>query len=69
MNGLVVANGDDPNAMRSVAGLDRRIRTFGMAPDADVRAEDVRDVNGYYQFTVLIGGKPYARVRLSVPGG
>ena len=68
MNGLVVANGDDPNAMRSVAGLDRRIRTFGMAPDADVRAEDVRDVNGYYQFTVLIGGKPYARVRLSVPG-
>lgn len=68
MNGLVVVNGDDANAMRAVSGLDRRVRTFGLNANADVRAEDIRDDNGYYRFTVLIGGKPYARVELSVPG-
>ena len=68
MNGLVVVNGDDPNAMRTVDGLDRRIRTFGLNAGADVRAEDIRDENGYYRFTVLVEGKPYAKVELSVPG-
>lgn len=68
MNGLVVVNGDDPNAMRCVDGLDRRIRTFGLNGDADVRATDIRDENGYYRFTVLIDGAPYAKVALSVPG-
>ena len=68
MNGLVVVNGDDPNAMRTVDGLDRRIRTFGLNAGADVRAEDIRDENGYYRFTVLVEGREYAKVELSVPG-
>ena len=68
MNGLVVVNGDDPNAMRCVDGLDRRIRTFGLNANADVRAEDIRDENGYYRFTVLVEGWEYAKVALSVPG-
>ncbi len=68
MNGLVVVNGDDPNAMRCVDRLDRRVRTFGLNANADVRAVDVRDENGYYRFTVLVEGKQYAEVALSVPG-
>lgn len=68
MNGLVVVNGDDPNAMRTVDGLDRRIRTFGVNANADVRAADIRDENGYYRFTVLVEGREYAKVELSVPG-
>ena len=68
MNGLVVVNGDDPNAMRAVDGLDRRIRTFGVNANADVRAADIRDENGYYRFTVLVEGREYAKVELSVPG-
>lgn len=68
MNGLVVVNGDDPNAMRCVDGLDRHIRTFGVNEGADVHATDIRDVNGYYRFTVLVDGTPYAKVELSVPG-
>ena len=68
MNGLVVVNGDDPNAMRAVDGLDRRIRTFGVNANADVRATDIRDENGYYRFTVLVEGREYAKVELSVPG-
>ena len=68
MNGLVVVNHDDPNAMRAVAHIDRRIRTFGTTPDADVYPTEVRDENGYYRFTVNIDGKEYAKVALSVPG-
>ena len=68
MNGLVVVNGDDPNAMRCVDGLDRHIRTFGLNDGANVRAVDISDVNGYYRFTVLVDGAPYAKVELSVPG-
>ncbi|MDO4270897.1 MAG: UDP-N-acetylmuramate--L-alanine ligase [Eubacteriales bacterium] len=67
-SGLVVVNGDDENAMRCVDGLNRRVRTFGLNENADVRAADISDVNGYYRFTVLVDGKAYARVELSVPG-
>lgn len=67
-NGLVIVNGDDANAMRCVEDLDRPVRTFGLSAGADVRAADIRDENGYYRFTVLVKGKAYAKVVLSVPG-
>ncbi len=68
MNGLVVVNGDDPHAMRSVAGTNRKVRTFGTSVTSDVYPTDVRDENGYYRFTVMVEGKKYAKVALSVPG-
>lgn len=68
MNGLVVVNGDDPNALRSVAGVDRRIRRFGLGASCDVRATDIHEENGYYRFTVLVDGEAYTEVALSVPG-
>ena len=54
--------------MRCVNGLDRHIRTFGLNAGANVRAVDISDVNGYYRFTVMVDGAPYAKVELSVPG-
>ena len=42
MNGLVVVNGDDPHAMRSVAGINRKVRTFGTSATSDVYPTDVR---------------------------
>lgn len=68
MDGLIVVNADDENAMRCVRGLNRRVRTFGLDPNADVRATDVTDENGYYRFVVVVDGREYARVALSVPG-
>ena len=64
MNGLVVVNGDDPHAMRSVAGINRKVRTFGTSATSDVYPTDVRDENGYYRFTVNIDGKEYADIAL-----
>lgn len=66
--GLVVANADDENVMRCIDGLQRRIRTFGLSEGANVRAAEILEENGYYRFTVLVDGAPYAKVRLSVPG-
>ncbi len=68
VNGLVIVNSDDGNAMRCIENLDRPVRTFGLNEDADVRAEDIMDENGYYSFTVKIKGERYAKVRLHVPG-
>ncbi len=67
-DGLVVVNADDANAMRCAQGIGRTVRTFGLGENADVRAEDIRDENGYYRFTVLIKGKAYAKIELRVPG-
>lgn len=68
MSGLVVANGDDANALRCVEDLKREVRTFGVSENADVRAVNVVDENGYYRFTVLVNGEVYAEIKLSVPG-
>ncbi len=66
-NGLVVANADDPYAVRSVRNA-QRVVTFGESERADVRAVDISSQKGFYHFTVLVRGKFYADVQLSVPG-
>ncbi|NBH79767.1 UDP-N-acetylmuramate--L-alanine ligase [Clostridiaceae bacterium] len=66
-DGLVVANADDPNAVRSVRDA-KRVVTFGESERADVRAVDVTSESGYYRFTVLAHGRFYAEIQLSVPG-
>ncbi len=51
MNGLVVVNGDDPHAMRSVAGYQPQGPYLRHERNLDVYPTDVRDENGYYRFT------------------
>lgn len=67
-DGLVVVNADDPHAMQAVQGVDRRIMTFGVAETANVRPAHVTVERGYYAFDVMVDGKYYTHVRLSVPG-
>lgn len=67
-NGLVIVNGDDGNAMKSVEGINRRIMTFGFGENCDVRAENMMVKNGYYSFDVIIKGEKYTSITLSVPG-
>ncbi len=65
--GLIVANADDPNTVRSVRNA-QHVTTFGMSERADVRAVDVSARNGFYRFTVLVREQFYADIRLAVPG-
>ena len=66
-NGMVVANADDPNTVRSVRNA-QRVVTFGLSERADVRAVYISSQNGFYKFTVLVRDQFYADVQLSVPG-
>ncbi|MBI5396208.1 MAG: UDP-N-acetylmuramate:L-alanyl-gamma-D-glutamyl-meso-diaminopimelate ligase [Verrucomicrobia bacterium] len=40
-NGLVLANGDDPNVREVIANAPCPVKTFGLGPDNDLRATDI----------------------------
>jgi UDP-N-acetylmuramate--alanine ligase len=67
-DGLVVVNGDEPNALKAVEGIDRRVITFGSTSESDVYPTDVTIENGYYRFVAMYNGKKYGTIQLSVPG-
>ena len=65
--GWIVANAEDRNTMDTISGLDRPTLTFGLNR-GDVTAANLCWVNGMGEFDILVKGKPYAHVRLQVPG-
>ncbi|MDR0293011.1 MAG: UDP-N-acetylmuramate--L-alanine ligase [Oscillospiraceae bacterium] len=65
-SGVIVANGEDANTRRALDGIGRRAVWFGK--DCAVRAARAVNNRGRYSFTVMADGKPYAAVRLKVPG-
>ena len=67
-DGVVVANFDDANTMKMAAGIDRRVITFGMSPEADVVCADLRWQDGLPSFDIIADGERYAKVKLRVPG-
>lgn len=67
-NGAVIANADDANTMRAVAGLDRRIVTFGLSARAQVRAENIETKRGLSSFDLFVNGVSKTRISLKVPG-
>ena len=65
--GYVVADADDQNTMDTLAGIDRRVLTFGLA-QGDVHTADLVWHNGYADFDLVAHGKTVTHVELSVPG-
>ncbi len=66
--GTVIANADDKNTMDAIDGLRRRIVTFGLSTEADIRARNIETKNGVSEFDVIYKMKPYCHVKLNVPG-
>ena len=66
--GYVVANYDDRNTMETLEGLDGKIVTFGLSPEADVSAKNVRFHGDNSEFDIYYKGKLYTDVTLHVPG-
>jgi len=67
-DGAIVVNGDDENAMAAVKGLDRRIVTFGLSQEAEVRAVNIAAQGAQTEFDVLYNGKLFAHLNIRVPG-
>ena len=67
-DGAVVVNADDENAMDTVAGLDRRIVTFGLNEGADVQGVNIVSSGSRTEFDVVRGGEFFVHLVLHVPG-
>lgn len=66
--GAVVVCLDDPTVRSILPRLKRRTITYGMTPQADLRATDIR-VDGYKShFSVRWNGEQLGEITLSVPG-
>lgn len=66
--GAVIANYDDENAMRAIAGIERTQITFGMSDGADVMAKNISYSGGCTEFTLLYKGEELCKINLSVAG-
>lgn len=67
-DGCVVVNADDANSMDAVKDIDRKVITFGLTPEADVYAENVRYVGANSEFDIMYKGRLFTDVTLHVPG-
>ncbi|MBQ2695857.1 MAG: UDP-N-acetylmuramate--L-alanine ligase [Clostridia bacterium] len=69
-DGALIVNGDDKNALASVAGINRPVITFSTEDKmADFFADSIAfNGNGCGEFTVLKNGEFYMEAALSVPG-
>ena len=66
-DGLIIANRDDENTMRTLAGETRPMLTFGLE-EGDVHAQNLVWHNGLPAFDVVVRGNLFAHVELQVPG-
>ena len=67
-DGCVVVNADDANSMDAAKDIDRKVITFGLTPEADVYAENVRYVGANSEFDIMYKGRLFTDVTLHVPG-
>ena len=65
--GRIIANRDDENTMRTLAGEERPVTTFGLA-EGGIHAADLTWNKGLPTFDVVCRDQVYAHVSLSVPG-
>jgi UDP-N-acetylmuramate--alanine ligase len=66
--GLAVLCVDDETVRGCVADLGRPVVTYGLAADADIRAEDIRFDKGGAQFIVVLPGGQREAIHLNLPG-
>jgi len=67
-DGTIVANYDDVNTMDTIKGIDRTVITFGMSPEADVYAQNLRYHGANSTFDIMYRGSLFTEVTLHVPG-
>ena len=66
-DGRIIANGEDENTMRTLAGEERPVTTFGLER-GDIHAAALQWEKGLPTFDVVVRGEKYAHVALGVPG-
>ena len=67
-DGVVVANGDDPEIRKLLSDLDRPILWTGFEDGNDYQAVNVVSEKGNFSFDILVNGEKEAHIDLAVPG-
>ncbi len=67
-NGAIVANYEDANTMEAIAGIDRKVITFGLDHGADVYADNISFSGAKSMFDLYAYGEKLTDVTLHVPG-
>lgn len=67
-SGTVVVNRDDKNTMDTIRGINRNVVTFGLTPEADVYAENIKFKGANSRFDIMYKGQLFTDVILHVPG-
>ncbi len=66
--GFVVVCLDEPGLQDIIPSINKKIITYGLTPQADVRAVDITHKQISSEFTVKYRGKDLGRLRLNIPG-
>lgn len=66
--GVVIAGIDSPGVRKVLADIKRPVITYGLAAEADFRAEDIGFRQSETEFTVLHQQEKLGRVTLKIPG-
>jgi len=69
-DGLIVANGGDPNTAEIIRrlGTGHTVLTFGLDGQYDFSAGNIREKDGFYQFDVFREGQCLGSARIALPG-
>ena len=66
--GFVVLCLDEPGLQDIIPSINKKIITYGLTPQADVRALDIVHKQFSSEFTVRYKGKELGRIKLNIPG-
>lgn len=59
---------DDPNSLSIRSDIDKRVITFGLSPNADIKGLDIERKDFTYSFDLIGNGEKLGRINLSLPG-
>ncbi|MCS6808212.1 MAG: UDP-N-acetylmuramate--L-alanine ligase [Bacteroidota bacterium] len=66
--GLVVVCLDNPGVMEVLPAINKKVCTYGLSPQCDVRAVDIQHSGRSSRFTLIRYGQELGAIRLHIPG-
>jgi UDP-N-acetylmuramate--alanine ligase len=66
--GFVVLCLDEPALQDIIPEINKKILTYGISPQADIRAIDISHSENFSEYTVLYMGEELGRIKINIPG-
>jgi UDP-N-acetylmuramate--alanine ligase len=66
--GFVVLCLDEPALQDIIPQINKKILTYGVTPQADIRATNITHMDKHSEYTVVYLGKELGKIRLNIPG-